>query len=98
VLSFLKTDPDKDARDQLAKLKQNNSAKAYSPIFRTVALSVTVLSPAESLDRYLRGLNNHFRAQFLLQKPANTEDEMRLAEVYDPCLFGFSDRKRFKMP
>ena len=42
---FLTTDPVKDARDQLAELKQIKSAKAYSSIFRTVALSVTDLSP-----------------------------------------------------
>jgi hypothetical protein len=58
--------------DQLAGLKQIKSAKAYSPIFRTVALRVTDLSPAESLDRYLRGLKKHVRAQVLIQKLMNT--------------------------
>ena len=41
-------------------------------------------SPAESLDRHLLGLMKHVKAQVLLQKPTNTEDAMRLAEIYDP--------------
>jgi hypothetical protein len=69
---FLTTDPVEDARDQLAELKLINSDKAFSSIFRTVALSVTDLSPAESLERYLRGLKQHIRAQ-VLQKPAKTK-------------------------
>jgi len=63
---FLTTDPVKDARDQLAELKQIKSAKAYSLILRTVALSATNMSPSESLNRYLRGLKEHVRAQLLL--------------------------------
>jgi len=83
---FLTTYPVKDARDQLADLKQIKSAKAYTSIFRTEALNVTDLSPAESHDRYLRGLTKHVRAQVLQQRPAKTEDARRLAEIYDPLV------------
>jgi hypothetical protein len=81
---FLTTDTAKDAKDQLAELKQIKSAKTYSSIFRTAALSVTDLYPHESLDRNLPGLKIHVRAQVLLQKSANLKDSMRLAEIYDP--------------
>jgi len=95
---FLTTHPVKYARDHLEELKQIKSVKAYSSIFRTVALSVTDQSPAESLDRYLRGLKKHFRAQVLLQKPANTEDALRLAEIYDRLLFILSEKKHYEKP
>jgi hypothetical protein len=95
---LLTTDSVKDARDQLVELKQIKSAKSYSFIFRTVALSVTDLSPDESLDRYLRGLKKYVRAQVLLQKPANSEDAMRLAKIYDTSVFGFSEKKHYKKP
>jgi len=81
---FRTTDPVKDARDQLAELKQINSVKAYSSFFRTVALIVIDLPPAESLDQYLQGLEKHITVQALLQKRTKTEDAMRLAEIYDP--------------
>jgi hypothetical protein len=95
---FLTTDPVKDSRDQLAELKQINSAKTYSSIFRRVALSVLDLSPAESLDRYLRGLKKNVRAQVLKQKTANTEDVMRLAEIYAHLVFCFSENRHYKKP
>jgi hypothetical protein len=59
---------------------------------------VTDLSSAESLDRYLRGLKKHFRVQVLLQQPANTEDVMLLAEIYDPSVSSFSEKKHYKKP
>jgi len=45
---------------------------------------MTDVSPDESLNQYLRGLKKHVRAQVLLQKPTNTEDVLRLAEIHDP--------------
>ena len=96
---FLTTDPIKNARDQLAELKQiKSSAKAYWSIFRTVALSVTDLTPTESRDRYLRRLKKHVRAQVLLEKPTITEDAMRLVDIYDPSVFGFPDKKHYRKP
>ena len=59
---------------------------------------MTDLSRAESLDRNLRGLEKHVRAQVLLQKPTKTEDTLQLREIYDPLVFGFSDRKHYKKP
>ena len=93
---FSTSTPLKKARGQLEELKQIKSGKAYSSIFRTVALSMTDLTPAESLDRYLRGFKKHVRAQVLLQKPRKTEEVMQLAEIYDPLVFGFSDKKHYK--
>ena len=59
---------------------------------------MTDVSPDESLNQYLRGLKKHVRAQVLLQKPTNTEDVLRLAEIHDPLVFGFSDKKHYKKP
>jgi len=84
---FLTSDPVGDARDQLAELKQTKSAKSYSSIFRSVALNVTDLSGAESLDRYIRGLKPGVKAQVKLHHPKDTEDAMRLAETYDKMVF-----------
>ena len=49
-------------------------------------LSITDIADAESLDRYLRGLKRRVKAQVLLQKPIDTEDTMRVAEIYDPLV------------
>jgi len=42
------------------------------------------------------GLKKHVRGQILLQKPTNSEDTLRLVEIYDPSVFGFSDKKHYK--
>ena len=52
---FHTTDPFRDARVQLASLKQTKSVRAYSSGFRTTVLSIPDLSSAEALDRCLRG-------------------------------------------
>jgi len=52
---FHTTDPFRDARVQLASLKQTKSVRAYSSAFRTTVLSIPDLSSAEALDRCLRG-------------------------------------------
>ena len=83
---FVSTDFAKDASDELMELKQIKSAKGWSCIFTKVALNVTDLSPVESLDRYVRGLKKHVRAQVLLQKHTTF------------LLFGFSNKKLAKKP
>jgi hypothetical protein len=90
---FRTTDPVREARDQLAELKQLKSAKAYTSIFRTVALNIPDLSEAEALDRYLRGLKPHIKIQVMLHHPANLEDAMRLAETYDSMFFASTAKK-----
>ena len=93
---FLTKNAVKDARIELVELKQIMSTKAYSSVLRTLALSVTDLSPAVSLDRYLRGVKKHVMAQVQLQKPTNTEHAMQFTEIYHPLVFGFSDSKHYK--
>jgi len=43
-------------------------------------------------------LHNHVREQVLLQKPGNIEDDMQLAEIYDPLVFVLSDKRHYKKP
>lgn len=90
---FRTTDPVRDARDQLAALKQTHSARAYSSIFRTTALSIPDLSIAEALDRYIRGLKSPVKVQVMLHSPRSLEDAMRLAETYDSIMFIETSRK-----
>jgi len=75
---FLTSDPVGDARDRLAELKQTKSAKSYSSILRSVALNVTDIFAAESLDRYIRGLKSGVTAHVKLHHPRDTEEAPQL--------------------
>ena len=65
-------------REKLAHLKQTNSVAEYVRAFLALASKITDLSPAESKDRFMRGLKLEVRRYIT---PFNPEDVARAAEI-----------------
>ena len=76
----------KTARDALASLRQERGVQAYTTAFRLLALQIRDLSPAEALDRYLRGLKSQCRAYAESKDPTSVEEAAALADRHDQHL------------
>lgn len=80
---FLLPNTVKRARDRLANTYQTKSVQDYNYRFRSLALQINDMSPAEKLDRYIRGLKAHIQRELELRPPATWEDAQAMAERID---------------
>ncbi len=97
VKQFSVVDRERDARDQLFKLKQVRSLRAYSNEFRTLIIQVPDMNEADKVDRYIRGLKDrNVKAQVLLKKPENLESAILVAETLDSVYFSVNSGIFFK--
>lgn len=88
VHQFSVVDRERNARDQLYKLKQVRSVRGYSNEFRILILQVPDMDEADKVDRYIRGLKDrNVRAQVLLKKPDDLETAILVAETLDSVYY-----------
>ena len=89
---FLPVNAVKVASDKLEHLKQTGSVANFVKEFRTLALLIPDLSPAEKLRRFLAGLKPRVRIEVDLRNPATVEEAVTLAERIDDLTFQASRR------
>ncbi|KAJ9514317.1 hypothetical protein QJQ45_012336 [Haematococcus lacustris] len=85
------------ARDQLAACHQITSARQYIMEFSNLCLLISDLSPAEKLDRFLRGLKPAVRRELELREPTSFEEAAAMADCVDAITFG-SRPRLLKLP
>ncbi|KAJ9529863.1 hypothetical protein QJQ45_022262 [Haematococcus lacustris] len=71
------------ARDRLAALTQTSSVRRYLGEFTALCLEVTDLSPAEQLDRFIRGLKPSVRRELELREPTSFSEASTIADRVD---------------
>lgn len=76
-----------DARDQLARLKQIQSVKAYTAEFIRLSIKIDDLGNVEKLDRYVRGLKPNVCFEVRRTKPQTFGDAVNVAEAYDNLMW-----------
>lgn len=89
---FLPVNSVKVAADKLERLKQTGSVANFVKEFRTLALLIPDLSPAEKLRRFLAGLKPRVRMEVDLRNPSTLEEAVTLAERIDDLTFQASKR------
>ena len=80
----------KQARDQLAALKQRTSVRAYATEFKRLLLEIGNVSKDESLDRFVRGLKFSVRKEVELREPVDLSQAISISERYDSISFALS--------
>jgi Ty3 transposon capsid-like protein len=84
---FQPIDATRTARNQLANLFQTHSVTEYTAAFRTLALSIPDLSPAETLHRYIFHLKPKTRLEVEIRNPMTLEEATHIANLYDTITF-----------
>jgi hypothetical protein len=72
-----------NARNELARLRQLASVRAYTRRFRSLLLEITDMSEAEKMDRYRRGLKPGLQYHVNFVDPDNFEELCLTAERVD---------------
>ncbi|KAJ9522820.1 hypothetical protein QJQ45_023603 [Haematococcus lacustris] len=78
------------ARDRLAALTQTSSVRRYLGEFTALCLEVTDLSPAEQLDRFIRGLKPSVRRELELREPTSFSEASTIADRVDAISYSTS--------
>ncbi|KAJ9507622.1 hypothetical protein QJQ45_019189 [Haematococcus lacustris] len=87
------------ARDRLAALTQTNSVRRYLGEFTALCLEVTDLSPAEQLDRFIRGLKPSVRRELELREPTSFSEASTIADRVDAISYSTSaSRSSYRPP
>ncbi|KAJ9514193.1 hypothetical protein QJQ45_002282 [Haematococcus lacustris] len=94
---FTPVNQQRHARDQLAACHQITSARQYIMEFSNLCLLISDLSPAEKLDRFLRGLKPAVRRELELREPTSFEEAAAMADRVDAITFG-SRPRLLKLP
>ncbi|KAJ9519051.1 hypothetical protein QJQ45_003519 [Haematococcus lacustris] len=89
---FTPVNQQRHARDQLAACHQITSARQYIMEFSNLCLLISDLSPAEKLDRFLRGLKPAVRRELELREPTSFEEAAAMADRVDAITFGSRPR------
>jgi hypothetical protein len=84
---FQTPNKNQDARDQLAKLKQIKSVKAYTAEFIRIAIKIENLDVIEKLDRFIRGLKPNVCFEVRRSKPQTFGEAVNVAEAYDNLMW-----------
>ncbi|KAJ9531931.1 hypothetical protein QJQ45_003634 [Haematococcus lacustris] len=92
---FTPVNQQRHARDQLAACHQITSARQYIMEFSNHCLLISDLSPAEKLDRFLRGLKPAVRRELELREPTSFEEAAAMADRVDAITF---DPRLLKLP
>ncbi|KAJ9512027.1 hypothetical protein QJQ45_004586 [Haematococcus lacustris] len=94
---FTPVNQQRHAMDQLAACHQITSARQYITEFSNLCLLISDLSPAEKLDRFLRGLKPAVRRELELREPTSFEEAAAMADRVDAITFG-SRPRLLKLP
>ncbi|KAJ9529163.1 hypothetical protein QJQ45_007834 [Haematococcus lacustris] len=94
---FTPVNQQRHARDQLAACHQITSVRQYIMEFSNQCLLISDLSPAEKLDRFLRGLKPAVRRELELREPTSFEEAAAMADRVDAITFG-SRPRLLKLP
>ncbi|KAJ9519236.1 hypothetical protein QJQ45_017895, partial [Haematococcus lacustris] len=87
------------ARDRLAALTQTSSVRRYLGEFTALCLEVTDLSPAEQLDRFIRGLKPSVRRELELREPTSFSEASTIADRVDAISYSTSaSRSSYRPP
>ncbi|KAJ9534015.1 hypothetical protein QJQ45_027117 [Haematococcus lacustris] len=87
------------ARDRLAALTQTSSVRRYLGEFTALCLEVTGLSPAEQLDRFIRGLKPSVRRELELREPTSFSEASTIADRVDAISYSTStSRSSYRPP
>ncbi|KAJ9532845.1 hypothetical protein QJQ45_010962 [Haematococcus lacustris] len=87
------------ARDRLAALTQTSSVRRYLGEFTALCLEVTDLSPAEQLDRFIRGLKPSVRRELELREPTSFSEASTIADRVDAIsYFTSASRSSYRPP
>ena len=78
--TFRPKDYNRRARDQLAHCTQTGNVMGYAAAFQRALLGCTDVSPAEALDRFVRGLRKDIQAEVIFREPVDLEDAVVIAE------------------
>jgi hypothetical protein len=88
---FEPVNSEKLARDKLAALRQERSARDYIHQFRTLVLEIPNISPEEVMDRFTRGLKPNIRKEIELRpssgQPFGFDEACALAERQDALYY-----------
>ena len=87
---FTPTNSVKQARDQLAALRQRTSVRAYATEFKRLLLEIGNVSEDEKLDRFVRGLKFSIRKEVELREPTSLSQAISISERYDSISFALS--------
>jgi hypothetical protein len=83
VATFRPVNAARVARDRLADLRQIGSVDKYNADFRRLIIEAGNVSPAEQLDRYVRGLKPKVRMEVELSSPVDLSTAMTQAQRVD---------------
>ncbi|KAJ9507837.1 hypothetical protein QJQ45_019250, partial [Haematococcus lacustris] len=87
------------ARDRLAALTQTSSVRRYLGEFTALCLEVTDISPAEQLDRFIRGLKPSVRRELELREPTSFSEASTIADRVDAISYSTStSRSSYRPP
>ena len=78
--AFRPKDFNRRARDKLAACTQTGSVMGYAAAFQRALLGCTDVSPAEALDKFVRGLKSNIQAEVVFREPVDLEDAVVIAE------------------
>jgi hypothetical protein len=80
---FSPLEPLLNARAKLRDCAQVSTVEAYITVFRSIALLVTDLSPAEKLDKFLFGLKKTVRTEVIIRGASTFEAAADIAARYE---------------
>lgn len=75
------------ARDNLARLYQKTSVKAYVEEFKSQVLNIPDITDAEKLDKFRRGLKREVRLHVAFANPPTFDSAVTVAEQIDEVLY-----------
>lgn len=75
------------ARDNLARLYQKSSVKAYVEEFKALVLNIPDITDAEKLDKFRRGLKRDVRLHVAFANPPTFDQAVTVAEQIDEVLY-----------
>lgn len=98
--AFQPINPIEDARDRLARLRQNTSVNAYASIFRKTVLEIPSITDDEKKDRFIRGLKRRTLEHVRVRNPDTFEEAVQIASRYDSLLasYGRFENQRSNRP
>lgn len=86
----------KQARDQLASLRQTRSVQEYAGKFQALAMQIPGISADEQLDRFVRGLKENAQRELELHPVTTVEAAIRVAERVDA--FDYRNKSTRRLP
>lgn len=85
---FIPQDTQRRQRDKLRELVQTKSVSSYLESFRNIIISISDLSEAEKLDKFVSGLKPMIRLEVLKAGCNNIDDASRVALNVDSAYYG----------